>query len=365
MDFDLSTEQTLLKDSVARLLAGGKDSAHRRSKQETAAAAAGLWAKFAENGLLAIGFDETLDGMGPAPYEAMVIGLEIGRACCAAPFLESVIMPGEAFRVTSNTSLAQRIAATVIEGDARLACIFEGLNAEPHDGGWRVSGEAVCVPYGDNADGYIAAAQTEAGSLVFYMPADAPQATRRVYRAFDISPAARISIAGFPVSDGDVLASGADGLAMVEAMRCAGIAFLAAEAVGLMEMMFDATIEHLRTRVQFGQPLATFQALQHRISEMAVALEQARSAAIYAAANLNEEDSLERGKGAAAAKAVIAISSRFIGQNAVQLHGGIGLTEEHAVGRGMRRLTMIELAFGDAEDSSARLASLGGFTATA
>ncbi|MEZ5916774.1 MAG: acyl-CoA dehydrogenase family protein [Parvularculaceae bacterium] len=280
MDFDLNTEQSLLKESVARLFAADKGAAHRRSKQVTADSAAGLWAKFAENGLLAIGFDEALGGMGPAPFEAMVIGQEIGRAYCASPFLESVVMPGEAFRLTENTSLAQRIAPAVMQGDARLACIFEGLVAERDGEGWRVRGEAVCAPYGDEATGFIAAAQTGAGWLVFYMTGDAPQATRRAYKTFDISPAARVSIDNLPVRKDDVLAAGADGAAMIEAMQCAGVAFLAAEAVGLMEMMFEATIEHLRTRVQFGQKLANFQALQHRVAEMAVALEQARSAAI-------------------------------------------------------------------------------------
>jgi len=365
MDFDLTTEQILLKDTVARLLAADKGAGHRRTKQETTDAAAGLWAKFAGNGLLAIGFDEVLGGMGPAPYEAMVIGQEIGRAYCATPFLESVVMPGEALRMTGDTALAQRLAPAVMQGDARLACIFEGLTAERVGGGWRVHGEAVCVPHGDDATGYIAAARTGDGWLVFYMPGDAAQATRRAYKTFDISPAARVCIADLPVCDDDVLAVGADGDAMVEAMQCAGVAFLAAEAAGLMEMMFEATLEHLRTRVQFGQKLANFQALQHRVAEMAVALEQARSAAIYAAANLGAEDSVERVKGAASAKAVIAISTRLIGQTAVQLHGGIGLTEEHAVGRGMRRLTMIELTFGDADDCAARLAALGGFTAPA
>jgi alkylation response protein AidB-like acyl-CoA dehydrogenase len=167
------------------------------------------------------------------------------------------------------------------------------------------------------------------------------------------------------VGEHQIVAAKAGASDLIERLQHRAIAYIAAETSGLIAMLLDATVEHLKTRQQFGQPLSRFQALQHRAVEMLVSLEQVRSMAIYAAASLDEPDAQERRKAFAAVKAVVSNAARFCGQQAVQLHGGVGLTEEHRVGWGLRRLTMIDLAFGDADANAAKLAELGGFTAPA
>jgi alkylation response protein AidB-like acyl-CoA dehydrogenase len=248
-----------------------------------------------------------------------------------------------------------------------LACAVDSQRPRARaDGeGWILDGRTAAVIHGDSADRLVVAADSDAGPLVLLVPAHAAGVARRGHRTFDGLRAAEIAFAGTGVGPEVVLARGNAAEALVEQVIQHAIAYLAAEATGTMAMLLDITVEHLKIRTQFDQPLARFQALQHRCAEMLVALEQARSMALYAAATVDDPDPVERRKAFAAVKLVISQAGRFVGQNAVQLHGGVGVTEEHRAGWGLKRLTMIDMLFGDADAQTARLAELGGFIAAA
>ena len=364
MDFSLNTEQELLKEATARILKSAGPIGIRRAKEGFERFDISLWEKVADAGLLGLGFDEAVGGVGLAPVELMIVGEEAGRALAVIPFLESVVVPGVVQRHCELSHPFQEVACSVASGERKLSYIIKGLYASTDGEEWRVSGEAPCIAFGDSADGFVIAAESEEGPIVFYTECGADGLKLTARKAFDLTPAARLEFSDLLVEPRFILARGKDARELVHGVESGAVAYIAAEAVGVMETLFAATVEHLNTRAQFGKPLSFFQALQHRVAEMSVAVEQARSAAIYAA-SIGESDPKELRKSAAATKAVIALSSQFVGQNAVQLHGGVGLTDEHVVGRGMRRLTMLEMLFGDAETSAARLAELGGFTSAA
>lgn len=361
MNFDFAEEQNLLRDSITRLL---KDRYSFEVRRKIAGTELGwdrtLWQTFAEQGLLAIGIGEDHGGYGGG-VEAMIVGEALGAALSAEPYLASIIMGAAALEAGGRH--AQALLPGVVSGATLLACALNEFSAQRVEDGYRLSGAARAVVNGDCADYFILAAQSEEGPIVAVVEANTVQ--RRCFRTFDGFRAAEVEAKDLYVADAALIAAGADGEGLIETLEHRAIAYIAAETSGLIAMLLDATVEHLKTRQQFGQPLSRFQALQHRAVEMLVSLEQVRSMAIYAAASLEEPDAVERRRAFAAVKAVTSNAARFCGQQAVQLHGGVGLTEEHRVGWGLRRLTMIDLAFGDSDANAAKLAALGGFTAPA
>jgi alkylation response protein AidB-like acyl-CoA dehydrogenase len=359
MHFDLTEEQSLLRDSVTRLL---KERYPFETRRKAAASADGwsreIWAAFAEQGLLGVGLGEDAGGYGGA-VETMVVAEALGGALSAEPYLATVVMGAAALRLSGADGVSKTLSS--IAAGEHLLAVAEGFSAKRAGENWSLHGKAASIPHADCAHQIIVIADD--GALVACV--DAGKLNRAGHRTFDGLRAAHLEAASIAVSPAEVLAHGAAGLDLAERVRQHGVAYIAAEAVGLMCMLLDVTVEHLKTRQQFGQPLSRFQALQHRAVDMLVALEQARSMAIYATAALDEPDALERRKAFAAIKAVVSNAARLVGQQAVQLLGGIGLTEEHRVGWGLRRLTMIDLAFGDADEQAARLAALGGLVAPA
>jgi alkylation response protein AidB-like acyl-CoA dehydrogenase len=229
--------------------------------------------------------------------------------------------------------------------------------------GWTISGVKTDVLHGDCADRLVVTARAEGSLAVFLVDAAASGLSRRSYRTFDGLQAAEVTLDG--VRAPELLAIGPAAEHLVERVRQHAIAYMAGEAAGLMDMLLDASVEHLKARRQFGQSLSGFQALKHRCAEMLVALEQARSMAIYAHLMLAEPDPVERGKAFAAVKSVIGAAGVSVGHAAVQLHGGLGVSEEHRVGWALRRLVMIDMTFGDGERWAGELARLGGFVASA
>jgi alkylation response protein AidB-like acyl-CoA dehydrogenase len=216
--------------------------------------------------------------------------------------------------------------------------------------------------HGDAADALLVAARIDFGpSALFIVDARTAGIARAGWTTHDGRRAADIRFDGVRV--------GADArigdAAAIERVRGCAIAALAAEAVGAMELALELTVEHLKTRVQFGAPLARQQALQHRAAEMLVALEQSRSMAMYAALMLDDDDEAERAKAIAAVKVQVGRAARFVGEQAVQLHGGIGVTEECAVGHVLKRLTVLEAEFGDSDRHLAAFARAGGFVGAA
>jgi alkylation response protein AidB-like acyl-CoA dehydrogenase len=283
----------------------------------------------------------------------MIVGQAFGRALVVEPFLPSIVLAGTALAETARAStseaagavLAGVMAGETIGGFAPYAQMTEC------DG--KLSGHAAMVLGGDVADWLV----LPIGDDAICIPADCAGITVRGYRLHGGGGGAAVTLAGVDTTHAIRLGK----TAMTRATE-AGIAFIAAEASGAMQAALDLTVEYLNTRKQFGRTIGSYQVLQHRAAEMVVEVEQAHSAAIYAALLLDEADALERARGMAAVKAVIGKTGRFVAQNAVQLHGGIGVSEEHFVSHYFRRLTAIGMVLGDTGSQLGKLARLGGFT---
>jgi pimeloyl-CoA dehydrogenase small subunit len=374
MDFDLTDEQRLLSDSVDRLLADTYTFEKRRGYlAEPEGWSRGLWSQYAELGLLGLPFAEEHGGFGGGGIETMLVMQAFGRVLAVEPYLASVVLSGTALRLAGNkaqqSALVPEIAAGRLviafahgERQARYDLSDVLTNAKPKAGGWVLDGGKSVVVHGDIADRLIVSARTAGdrndpyGIALFLVDAAANGVARRAYRLRDGMGAAEIALAGVEIGRDALLCEAGAAFPVIERVVEAGIAATAAEAVGAMETMQAMTLEYLKTRQQFGRPIGDNQALQHRATEMFVALEQGRSMAILAAMMVEEPDAAERARNIAMVKVGVGQAARFVSQNAVQLHGGIGMTEEYAVGHYFRRVMVIEHSFGDTAHHLSRLA---------
>jgi pimeloyl-CoA dehydrogenase small subunit len=381
MDFDLSEEQALLKASVERLM---KDHAGFEQRKSHAAAPEGwsraLWRRFAELGVLGLPFAERHGGFGGGAVETMIVMEEIGRALVLEPYLATVALAGGCLRHGGSEAQLAALVSGIATGDMTLAFAHGEREARwdlsdvatraRRDGaGWVLEGEKSLVLHGDSADRFIVSARIagerreRSGIALFLVDGKAQGLSRRPYPTQDGMRAAEISLASVRVGAADSLGEPGAALGIIERVVDEAIAALCAEAVGAMAALCDLTVEYLKTRRQFGVPIGSFQVLQHRAAEMLIALEQARSMALYATMMAAEDDAGERGKAVAAAKVQIGRSGRFVAQQATQLHGGIAMTMEYSAGHYMKRLTMIDLMFGDADHHLRALARTDGMFA--
>ena len=374
MDFDLTDEQRLLSDSVDRLLADTYTFEKRKTYLgEPEGWSRGLWSQYAELGLLGLPFAEEYGGFGGGGIETMLVMQAFGRVLALEPYLASVVLSGTALRLAGNKAQQSALLPQIAEGklvvafahgerQARYDLSDVLTNAKPKGGGWVLDGGKSVVVHGDIADKLIVSARVNGdrndpgGIALFVVDAKANGVARRAYRLRDGMGAAEIALAGVEVGRDALLCEAGAAFPVIERVVEAGIAATAAEAVGAMETMQAMTLEYLKTRQQFGRPIGDNQALQHRATEMFVALEQGRSLAILAAMMVEEPDAAERARNIAMVKVGVGQAARFVSQNAVQLHGGIGMTEEYAVGHYFRRVMVIEHTFGDTAHHLSRLA---------
>ena len=367
MDFDLSEEQALLKQSVDRLVADHYTFERRKSYAATPDGwSREMWRRYAELGLLGLPFAEAHGGFGGGPVETMIVMEAFGRALALEPYLASVILAGGLLRL--GGSAAQQAAAVPklaagevvlafahAERQARYDLADVATRARRDGAGWVLEGEKSLVLNGDSADRLIVSARVAGerderrGLALFLVDARANGVSRRPYPTQDGMRAAEISLASAAVGAEDVLGEPGAALPLIERVVDQAIAALASEAVGAMTALTDMTVEYLKTRRQFGVPIGSFQALQHRAADMLIALEQARSMMLYATMMADATDAAERSRAISASKVQICRSARFVGQQATQLHGGIAMTREYQAGHYMKRLAMIELMFGDAD----------------
>jgi pimeloyl-CoA dehydrogenase small subunit len=381
MDFTLTDEQRLLKDSVERLLADryGFD-ARQRFMTEPAGWSAAMWRAYAELGLLGLPFDERDGGIGGGPVETMIVMEAIGRALALEPFLATVVISGGLLRRGGSDALRASLVPQIAAGDLRIAFAHAerqarydladvAVTARRDGGDYVLDGAKSLVIHGDSADKLIVSARLSGnrrdrdGIGLFVVDAAAPGLSRRGYPTVDGLRAAEVTLSGVRVSGDGVLGEPGAAFPLIAQAVDAAIAALAAEAVGAMAALHEMTVDYLKTRKQFGVPIGSFQVLQHRAADMVIALEQARSMAMFATMMAEEPDPAERRKAIAAAKVQIGRSARFVGQQAIQLHGGIGMTMEYKAGHYFKRLTMIDTLFGDADHHLAELARLGGLSA--
>jgi pimeloyl-CoA dehydrogenase small subunit len=363
MDFDLSDEQRLLKDSVDRLIDDQYSDFARRAAyaREPDGFSARLWATFAELGLLGLPFSEQQGGSGGGGVETMLVMEAFGRGLVLEPYLASIILAGGFLRASGSD-----LIPSVIDGTARLAFahverqarydLHDVATRATRDGtGWVIEGDKSIVLHGDSATHLVVSARTAggrrdpAGLTLFLLEAHAEGVSRRGYATQDGLRAAEISLARVRAG-GDAVLGAVDGAApVIEAVVDAALAALCAEAVGAMAALQALTVDYLKQRRQFGTAIGGFQVLQHRAVDMLIAVEQARSMAMYAAVMADEPDPLTRRNAIAGAKVQVNRSARLVGQEAIQLHGGIGMTMEYKAGHYFKRLAMIETLFGDTE----------------
>ena len=383
MDFDLSEDQRLLQDSLTKLLADKYKFEDRKRYLKSATAwSQEMWEAYADLGLLGLPFAEEDGGFGAGPVEVMLMAEAMGSAITLEPWLATVVMGGGFIR--HGASAAQRAAMVpkIATGKLKLAFGYTepqsrhdlhdvATTAKKDGAGWVLEGRKGVVLHGDVADHIIVTARIggarrdKSGIGVFLVPANAKGVTRRGYPTTDSLRGAEITLDRVSLPAEALLGDAGNGLALVDRVVDETIAALAGEAVGAMDALQKLTLDYLKTRKQFGRPIGTFQSLQHRAAEMMVSLEEARSMAMLAAMMAQEPDALERRRQMSAVKVQIGRSGKFIGQSAIQLHGGIAMTMEYLGGHYFKRLTTIDTMFGDADHHLTQLMAMGGLNQAA
>src|ERR1700751_3176285 len=378
MDFDLSVEQRLLKESVDGLLTDAYDFEQRKKyMKEKGGWSPAIWGKLAEQGLLGLPFAEADGGFGAGAVETAIVMEALGKALVLEPYLATVVIAGGFLRHGGSDAQKAAHIPSIIDGSRTFAFAQRENNsrydladvsttAKKKGGGWVIDGEKFVVLNGENADTLIVTARTRAarhdktGIGVFLVPANAKGVVKKSYPTQDGLHAADISFTGVEVGADAAIGDPENALPLIERVVDEARTAICAEAVGAMDESLKTTVEYLKTRKQFGVPIGSFQTLQHRAADMFVALEQARSMSMFATMASEFEDAKERATAVAAAKVQIGKSGKFIGQQSIQLHGGIGMTMEAKIGHYFKRLTMIENTFGDSDYHLRRVTDAGG-----
>jgi pimeloyl-CoA dehydrogenase small subunit len=376
MDFDLTEEQRLLKDSVDRLIADEYQFEQRKKYMtETTGWSSAIWNKYAEIGLLGLPFEETLGGFGGGTVETSLIMEAFGRGLILEPYFATIILGGGLLRRAGSAALRGALVPQLTAGKLKLAFghierhsrynLADVTTLARKDGGsWVLNGAKSVVMHGDCADKVFVTARISGqqrdrdGIGLFLLDTNSPGLARRGYGTQDGLRAAEIALTDVRAGADALLSDNC--LPAVEHVIDEAIAALCAEAVGAMQVMCETTLDYVKTRKQFGRPIGSFQVIQHRSVDMLVALEQARSMAMFATVMAADENPIERRKAIAAAKVQIGRSGHHIGEESIQLHGGIGMTMEYKVGHYFKRMTMINQMYGDADQHLGSLARAGG-----
>ncbi|HUN96991.1 MAG TPA: pimeloyl-CoA dehydrogenase small subunit [Bradyrhizobium sp.] len=378
MDFDLSEEQRLLKESVDGLLTDAYDFEQRKKyMKEKGGWSKAVWSKLAEQGLLGLPFAEADGGFGAGGVETMIVMEALGRALVLEPYLATVVIAGgflrhggsaeqKAAHIPGIIDGSKTFAFAQLEKNSRYDLFDVATTAKKKGSGWIIDGEKFVVLNGEAADTLVVTARTKgnqrdkAGIGVFLVPADAKGISRKGYPTQDGFRAADITFTGVEVGADAAIGDPENGLPLIERVADETRTALCAEAVGAMDESLKTTVEYIKTRKQFGVPIGSFQVLQHRAADMFVALEQARSMSMYATMASDFDNAKERATAVAAAKVQVGKSLKFVGQQSIQLHGGIGMTMEAKIGHYFKRLTMIENTLGDADYHLRRVTDSGG-----
>jgi alkylation response protein AidB-like acyl-CoA dehydrogenase len=363
MNFTLSDEQRLLRDSVLRFGREHHDfPAWRARVGRGEGFDRGLWGRMAELGWLALAVSEADGGYGGSAVDTMVIMEGVGRALMLEPYVGSgVIAPallphlaGDREAMIARVMAGEAVLALAdAEPGARYDLATVQTRAERRGAGFVLTGAKSHALDGGEADVFVVPARTSGdpgdprGVSLFLVPADAPGLTVRVRRAMDHRRNAALELAGVAMGADALIGPVDDGYPLLRHAVDLAIVARLAEALGAMEAAYEQTLAYLKTRRQFGQPIGAFQALQHRAVDMAIACEEARSMTFLATLSLGAQ-AAERARAISAAKARVGQTSLYVARQAVQLHGGIGFSDELAIGHYLKRLTMIDMAFGNA-----------------
>jgi pimeloyl-CoA dehydrogenase small subunit len=367
VDFDYSEEQRLLDETVRRLVKDEYEFAARKKYMaEPQGYSAALWAKYAELGLLGLPFAEEYGGFGGGGIETMIVMEAFGRGLALEPYLATVVLSGGLVAMAGNDAQKSAILPEIAAGNLKLAFAQSERHArydlghiettaKPQGAGFVLNGHKSVVLHGGSAHKLIVSARAGAhtkeasGISLFLVDRDAKGVTVRDYPTVDGLRAADVTLANVAVG-GDALLGPRDGaLPLIVRAVDRAVAALCAEAVGIMETLNAMTLDYIKTRKQFGVAIGSFQVLQHRMVDMTIAAEQAKSMEVFAAMSIDGSDARERERAVSAAKVQSGLSGRTVGQGAIQLHGGIGMTDEYAAGHYFKRLSTIEHTFGDTD----------------
>ncbi len=376
MNFKFSDEQQALRDTLQRFIRKDYSFEKRREIMRSAEGfSRDVWKQFAELGVLALTIPEAHGGFGGNAADTMVVMEELGRGLVVEPYLSTAVIGAgliaHAGSEQQKVELLPKVATGELllafahyEPDGRYELNHVSTQARKDKDGWLLSGAKSTVLHGAIADLLIVSArssgkaQDEVGISLFLVDRRSKGVSVQGYPTQDGQQAAEIRFDKVRVNKDALLGKDGKALPLIEHAIETAMAALCAEAVGNMSALIETTLVYVKTRKQFGVPIGAFQALQHRMADMLMLGEQARSMAYLAAAKVNLTDAAERRRALAAAKALVGQAARFIGQQAVQLHGGIGVTDELPVSHYFKRLTMINASFGDADHHLGRFSDM-------
>ncbi len=375
MDFAFTEEQTMLGDALAKFLEREYGFEKRKAiRASSDGFSREVWAAFADMGLLGLPFDEAHGGFGGTAVDTLLVMQALGRALVVEPYWATVVMAGNAIRLGGT-------AAQKDEHLQGIACgekLFAWAHGEPGSryelahvqtravksgDGFVLDGAKAVVQFGAQADSLLVSARTSGGMRdvngisLFIVDRKAPGVTVRDYRTIDGLRAAEITLNGVRLGAEATLGAAGDAGELIGHVSDLGLAALCAEGVGLMESLNAATLDYLKTRQQFGQPIGRFQALQHRAVDMMIHAEQSKSMAYLAAMRAAGPDATGRHHAVTAAKAYVGRAARRVAEEAIQLHGGMGVTDELAASHYAKRLVMLDMMQGDADHHLAQFAA--------
>ena len=375
MDFEYSDEQRLFSETLRKFLNTGYGfDARAKIISSSAGFSEDVWAAMAEMGILGVPFDAAHGGFGGNTVDMMVVMEALGEALVVEPYLATVGLGGRFIARGGTAAQQKQILPSLIAGKTKMAFAqtepgarYElarvSTRATPSGDGWVLEGDKRAVLHGGCADLLVVSARTAGaegdarGISVFLVERGAPGVTVSEYRGLDNLRLADVRLSGVRVARAGLLGAEGGGWSLIEEVVDYATALMCAEAVGAIKYAHDATLDYLKTRRQFGVPIGSFQALQHRMVDILIAYEQARSIACLACVKVETADGAERRRIVSAAKIKIADAARHVSQEAVQLHGGMGMTEELKISHTFRRLTTIAQTFGDADHHLARFAA--------
>jgi len=375
MNFEHTEDRRMLGDMLRRFVSEQYDFATRDAiATSDTGFRRDMWRRFAELGAVGALFAEADGGLGGAGFDIGVVFEALGRGLVVEPFLDTLVV-GSAIAAVGTDAQRARLAALIdgstvaalahAEPDTGYALSEVGTRAERDGEGWVLDGEKAVVALGDQADLLLVSARVRGardeahGIALFLVPADTPGVARRGYPLIDGGRAAEVTLTQVRVPAEAALGTPDQGHDVLERAVGRGILALCAEAVGAMDCARDATLEYLQTRKQFGQVIGRFQALQHRMADLLIEIEQARSAVINAAAALDHPDRAVRERALSAAKVTIGRVGTRVAEESIQLHGGIGMTWELPLAHYAKRLVMINHQFGDEDHHLRRYIALG------
>lgn len=375
MNFNYTEEQQLLADSIKNFLARNYTFEARKAILESAAGySEQVWATFAEMGLLGLPFASEYGGFGGNAVALLPVMEAIGESLVVEPYLATVGLGGQFIARGGTDAQKKALLPALVEGKLKLAfaqtergarytLAHVAARAKKSGNGYVIDGEKCVIIHGPCADKLVVSARTAGndtdpqGISLFLVDRNAPGVSLKTYRTVDNLRAADIRFSGTTVPADALIGTAGEALPLIEAVVDYATALLCAETVGAIKYANDATLAYLKTRKQFGVPIGSFQALQHRMVDMMISYEQAKSMACLACVKVESADPVERQHVVSAAKIKIADACRHVSQESVQLHGGMGMSEELKVSHTFRRLSIIAQTFGDADHHLERFAA--------